>query len=82
MSERPIPVLVVDDDAAFGALVKDFLDDEGYQVAVATTYEQAADALAHARFRLVLTDALRDAARGLGDPWAAVGRIRDLAGDA
>jgi DNA-binding NtrC family response regulator len=82
VSGRPIPVLVVDDDTTLGTLVKDFLDGESYRVATASNYEQAADALAHVRFRLVVTDALRDVACGLGEPRAAVGRLRDLARDA
>ncbi len=82
MPGRPIPVLVVDDGTTLGTLVRGFLDGQGYRVTMATTYEQAADALTHVRFRLVVTDAPREAPSGPGVPQPAAGRLQDMARDA
>ena len=74
-------LLVVEDDPAILDLVRESLRGEGYRVAVAATFAQAVEALSHARFDLVLADALGAATT---DPqanrWAILESVRDLAG--
>lgn len=73
-------ILLVEDNPEIAAIIGEFLGDEGYAVATAASVEQALDALAGARYDLVLADALADLAPG-GAHWAAVERIRDAAGE-
>lgn len=76
-----LDVLVIEDDAAIRALVCEALGDAGYAVAAAGDLPQAVDALARARFDLVLADPLGPAATEPGtDRWAALTHLRDLAG--
>jgi CheY-like chemotaxis protein len=76
-------VLVVDDDATIRAVVAEALRDADYRVATAASIAEAAEALRHARVGLVLADArLPDAGGADGDRWAAVERVRALAGGA
>ena len=74
-------VLVVEDDATILDLVRESLRGEGYRVAVAASFAQAVEALSHARFDLVLADALGAATTDpQADRWAILERVRDLAG--
>ena len=76
-------LLVVEDEPAILDLVREALRAEGYRVAVASDFDQAADALTHTRFDLVLADALGAATTDpAADRWAVLERIRDLAGSA
>jgi putative nucleotidyltransferase with HDIG domain len=45
MDPRQIPILVVDDDAAFGSMLKDLLEDRGYPVVVTQSPENALKSL-------------------------------------
>ncbi len=83
MSAGARKLLVVEDDEAILELVRESLRAEGYRVAVATTAEQAVDALTHTRFDLVLTDALGARPTDpMADRWAILERVRALAGAA
>jgi CheY-like chemotaxis protein len=73
-------ILVVDDDAAILALVRECLGDEGYRVVAASTEADALTALSAVRFALVLTDAFVGRAAGALEYWAALERIRAAAG--
>jgi two-component system nitrogen regulation response regulator GlnG len=74
-------ILVVDDDASVRSVVHEALSEGGHRVAGAATLEQALEALAHARFDLVLVDALQAPAGGdPSDRWAVVERVRKQAG--
>ncbi len=74
-------LLVVEDDPVIRDLVCEALRAEGYRVATASDFPQAVDALAHARFDLVLTDALGASTTDpAADRWAILERIRELAG--
>ena len=76
-------ILVVEDHAPAAEMVADFLGDEGYDVVAAVELPAAEAALAARRFDLVLCDSLRRSTTGLlTDRWAALERVRDLAGDA
>ena len=77
---RVCDILVAEDDAEIGMLVRDLLGVEGYRVTVAADYQAAAAALAGRRFDLVLLDtpgASLTVAR-----WEAMARLRALAGAA
>ncbi len=79
--ERVGTLLVVEDDPAILEMVQEALRAESYRVAVAADFKQAVDALTHARFDLVLADALgATAAEPEAERWAVLERIRDLAG--
>ena len=49
-------VLVVDDEADIGALIKDILSDEGFGVTVAANAAEARQARAKRKFDLILLD--------------------------
>jgi CheY-like chemotaxis protein len=83
---RPMPphrprVLVVEEHPPAAEMVADFLGDEGYAVTVALGLAEAADALAAARYDLVLADSLRKSTTGLlTDRWGPLERVHTLAG--
>ena len=86
---RPVPprargrILVVEDNELTAEMIVDVLGDEGYAAAAAVGLAAAAAALAVGRFDLVLCDSLRKSTTGLlTDRWAALERVRDLAGGA
>ena len=86
---RPAPprrrrrLLVVEDRPPAAAMLVDFLGDEGYEVVAAVGLAAAEAALAAGRFDLVLCDSLRQSTTGLlTDRWAALERVRALAGEA
>lgn len=72
-------ILVVEDDAYLGELVRDILGDEGYRVTAAADYPAAAAALTRQSFDFVLLDT-PGAALTAGD-WDRMARLRGLAGD-
>ena len=75
-------VLVVEEHPPAAEMVADFLGDEGYAVTVALGLAEAADALAAARYDLVLCDSLRKSTTGLlTDRWGPLEQVRTLAGD-
>ncbi len=75
-------VLVVEEHPPAAEMVADFLGDEGYAVTVALGLAEAADALAAARYDLVLCDSLRKSTTGLlTDRWGPLAQVRALAGD-
>ena len=89
---RPLPtksppphrprVLLVEEHPPTAEMMADFLGDEGYAVMVALGLPQAADALAAARYDLVLADTLRKSTTGLlTDRWGPLVQARALAGD-
>ncbi len=86
---RPTPprasrhILVVEDHDLVAQMVVDVLDDEGYDVVAAVGLAAAEAALTAGRFDLVLCDPLRKSTTGLlKDRWAALERVRALAGGA
>ena len=85
-TRRPSPhrprVLLVEEHPPTAEMMADFLGDEGYEVTVALGLAEAADALAAARYDLVLADSLRKSTTGLlTDRWGPLTRVRTLAGD-
>ncbi len=75
-------ILVVEEHPPAAEMVADFLGDEGYAVTVALGLVEAVDALATARYDLVLCDSLRKSTTGLlTDRWGPLERVRALAGD-
>ena len=83
MGRRGGVILVVDDDPVLRTLMHEVLSEEGYRVATAATFPEAVEALAHARFDLVLADALlAGAATPTGDWWGVMERLKILAGHA
>jgi CheY-like chemotaxis protein len=79
---RPSPgrVLVIEDESAVQAVVRECLSGEGYQVAGASTADEAVAALTHARFDLVLADVVgATGARGWPERWAVLEHLRELA---
>lgn len=80
MPNRPPPcdVLIVEDDPDARERIRRCLRDEGHRVAVAATHRQALDALAHARFDLVVLDAA--ATEPEDDRRASAARVRELVG--
>ncbi len=74
-------LLVVEDDPAIAEVTRLCLQEEGYRVAVATTFAQAVEALTHTRFALVLADTLgATAAQPDTERWALLEQLRVLAG--
>jgi CheY-like chemotaxis protein len=72
-------VLVVDDDAAIAAIVRECLRDEGYRVACARTMPEALAALTHLRVQLVLADTMGTLI-GTGHGWERLEDLREAAG--
>ena len=78
---RATAILVVENELDAGEFLRDVLQAEGYQVALAVGLAEAEGLLAGGRFALVLADSLRGSTTGqLGDRWAALERVRVLAG--
>ena len=74
-------LLVVEDDPAIAEVARLCLQEEGYRVAVATTFAQAVEALTHTRFALVLADTLgATAARPDTERWVLLEQLRVVAG--
>jgi DNA-binding response OmpR family regulator len=58
-------VLVVDDDAAVARLAAAILEEEGHEVAVAQSADEALDTLRHRQVDVVITDVVLGARDGL-----------------
>ena len=76
---HPGQLLVVDDDPAILALLRDTFCDDFYRVLTATSMAKGLAALRAFRVDLVLTDAFRADDQ---DPWASLDRLREQAGNA
>ncbi len=74
MDARPT-ILLVEDDAAVGALIQDVLTDEGYRVLVAATPTLGRTILAAFKVARILTDGFRG-----DDPWAPLAPLVSQAG--
>lgn len=74
-------LLVAEDDAAFGALLQEFLELEGYAVTLVTSVDAAVATLRTRSFDLVLGNTFTTLGTGgLGMRWAALERIQAAAG--
>lgn len=73
---RPGHLLVVDDDPAILALLRDTFRDDGYRVSTATGVAAGIAMLRTFRVDLVLADAFR---ADDCEPWASLDRLRDRA---
>ncbi len=74
MDARPT-ILLVKDDSAIAALIRDVLTDEGYRVLVAATPTLGRTILAAFKVALILTDGFRG-----DDPWAPLALLVAQAG--
>jgi two-component system OmpR family response regulator len=80
-SGRGGAIMIVDDDAATREAVYAVAREAGYRVARAASHAEALEALAHARFDLVLIDVrLAAAAAPPGDEQAVASRVEHRAG--
>ena len=57
-------ILVMDDDAELREVVQEVLTDEGFDIELASTFQQALAALAHRSFDLIVSDLLVDGTSG------------------
>jgi two-component system KDP operon response regulator KdpE len=73
---RPGDLLVLDDDPAIRALLREAFREEGYRVLAARSLADGLAALRTFRVDLVLTDAFRT---DEPDPWSALLRVREQA---